>query len=200
MNITVAIPIFNGANTIKNVLDRLTMQKIPGLNVIAYDNGSNDGTRGLLGELFASHYYATKRSKDAVAINFAFFGGHHEPKHPYHNALRTRRLIAEIANTEHIFFLDSDVILPVDALTEVGQELSPANMYVGIQYEPDCGRSHNHVMFGATLWKRSDFLTLPDAYDPSKGCDCKYASDWAIAQGRPAKYHSRLMAYHSKSV
>ena len=197
MNITVGIPIFNAAATIKAVLDRLTMMRIPGLSVIVYDNGSFDGTRGLLGELNGSKYYSRKIGKDNCVLDFKFFAGVHESKHPYDNALRTRKLIAELAGTEYIFFLDADVILPPNALLALIEEAKIGNqMFIGIRYEPDCG--HDHVMFGATLWKTADFMRLPDKYDPTKGCDCNYACKWATQEGRPAKYHSWLMAYHLK--
>jgi len=199
--ITVGIPIFNGANTIKTVLDKLTLQRIPNLPVMVYDNQSTDGTIGLCSELSGRKYYANKIGKDNCTLNFNFFSGTHEPNHPYQNALRTRKLIAKIATTEYIFFLDSDVILPPNSLLTLLEEHKQGQqMFTTIKYEPDCDGRHNHIMFGASLWNRQDFLKLPDGYDPAKGCDCKYACDWAYGQGRSAKYHSWLMAYHCKQL
>ena len=203
--ITVGIPIFNGAKTIKDVLDRLTLQQIANLNVIVYDNGSSDGTSGMMGELVARKYYQQKHGEGQCTLNLNYFVGTHEAKHPYDNALRTRHLISGISKNEYLFFLDSDVILPPNALLTLKREFDKSDaMYMSIMYDPmscpngqSCG-FHSHVMFGASLWKKIDFDRLPDGYDPSKGCDCKFSSDWAISQKRPAKYHSWLMAYHSK--
>jgi glycosyltransferase involved in cell wall biosynthesis len=197
--VTVGIPIFNGAATIKGVLDRLTLMRIPNLPVLVYDNGSFDGTNGLMGELAGRGYYKGKQSQDKTTLDLKYFiGTHKNDEHPYQNALRTRHLIASIASTPYIFFLDSDVILPPNAILTLLEDFKKEDncAFMGIRYEPDT--HSDHVMFGATMWKREDFLKSPQQFDVSKGCDCKHACDWSKQIDKQSKYHPWLMGYHCK--
>ena len=195
--ITVGIPLYNGASTIKGCLDRLTLMNIPNLNVIVYDNGSDDGSNGLLGELAGTKYYLRTKKPDTCTLNLTYFQGHHEKQHPYENAMRTRKLIAKLCKDEYIFFLDPDVILPPNSLNFLMEEFKKTNdMYMGIRYQPST--THDHVGLGATLWKTADFLSVPDEYDARKGCDCLYTYEFAKKAGRSPEYHSWLQGYHCK--
>ena len=196
MDISVGIPVFNCATTIKATLDRLTFMRIPNLRVICYDNGSLDGSMGLLSELVGRKYYQMQKDQDSCTLNLSCFQGQHYNQHKHENILLTRQKIGELVQTEYVFFMDSDIILPANALQLLLEEFKKTNaMFMGIKYEPK--HSDMHVMFGATIWKTADFRQLPvQDFDARKSCDCKFATDWARAQGRPAEHHPWLMAQH----
>lgn len=199
--ITVGIPLYNCASTIKAVLDQLTLQKIPNLQVIAYDNGSTDGTIGLMGELFARNYYLGKKSQEQNNLIMSFFTGIHDfNKHPYQNAMMTRKHIARLARTEFMFFLDADVLIQPYALPQLIKDFKSTKKCgeLGIRYEPDS--AHKHVMMGATLWKTEDFLKIPEFgdWDCKKSCDCNFCVKEVEKMGKVAMYHPDLSARHLK--
>lgn len=199
--ITVGLPLYNCAHTVKAVLDKLTYQKIPNLQVIAYDNGSTDGTIGLMGELFARNYYLFKKAQERNNLILNFFTGiHHNDKHPYQNAMITRKHIASLTKTEYVFFLDSDVLLPPEAIPQLLKDFKKIKNCgeMGIRYEPDS--AHKHVMMGATLWRTQDFLKIPEFkdWDCKKTCDCNFCVKEVEKMGKIAMYHPDLMARHLK--
>ena len=141
---------YNAGNSIKTVLDKLTLQKIPQLEVLVYDDGSVDGSGAMVSELAGRGYYQ-RPEKNHDALRLFYFPSQHTDAPLPENALKVRRYLGDIAQQEYIFFLDSDVILPPNALPELLAGLKASNaMFMGIMYEPTS--SHQHVMFGATLW------------------------------------------------
>ena len=200
-DLTVCIPIFNGAKTIAGVLERLTMQRMGSpLSVFIYDNGSTDGTNGMLGEVVATGYWARKTAQDRTSLDIKYFKGTHTNDHPYINAQRTRKLCAKIVQTPYVFFLDADVILPPSALYMLMDEFKRAEGVgaMGIRYEADC--NHNHVMAGAVLYKKEVFDNIPEftVEDLKKGCDCLFCVKEVEKQGLKSVFHPSLMGYHCK--
>lgn len=213
-DITVAIPSYNCSLYIRYVLDKLTHQKTPNLPVLIMDNGSTDGTIGLLSELMGRNFYQ-KKSQEKNALWLHFFQGIHEHSaHPWVNAFRTRRKLAELCRTEFIFFLDPDVALLPLTLPRLKRELikNPKAAYIGIKYEPDTQDhndelKHKHIMLGATLWRTKDFLALPPIYNENigpyvegiRGCDCNFAY-WQTLKRKKIALHSKIEAEHLKNV
>ena len=194
--ITVAIPALNSATSIKSCLDRLTQQKIPNLPVLVYDEGSIDGTTGLVSELVGRGYYKVKQNLSYSTLQLMLFqGGREGNKSAYQNALIGRQKLARIATTTYIFFLDADVMLPPNCLATLLKDFKKQKncAYMGVRYEPDAG----HVMFGATIWKRDTFLKLGE-WDGTHGCDCNFAKLEMEKLGLTAEHHPDLMGYHFK--
>lgn len=54
MNLSVIIPVYNEADNIREILKRVQATKLPN-EIIIVDDGSNDGTRGILKELDGKH-------------------------------------------------------------------------------------------------------------------------------------------------
>ncbi len=199
--ITIAVPTHNCSLYVRYVLDRLTHQKIPNLPVIAMDNGSTDGTIGLLSEIAGRNFYH-KKSQEKNALQFRFFMGMHNPKdHPYVNAMKTRKAIAELVKTPYVFFLDPDVLIKPLILPRLLDEMKETGApYVGLKYEPDTldHANNKHLMLGATLWKLDKFLKVPEFKneDLKNGCDCLHC--FRSVKGG---LHSRLNgAEHLKNV
>lgn len=199
--VTVAMPIFNASGTIKAVLDKLTYQKIPNLEVLMMDNGSTDGTIGLLSELCARNYYLHKKAQDRNNLLLKYFIGIHDhTKHPYENAQMTRKILARQVKTEFVFFLDTDVILPPFSIPRMLEAFKEEENIgeLGMRYEPDS--AHQHVMLGATLWRTKTFLDLPEFTKEhlSMGCDCNFAVKEVEKMGMKSLHYPHLQAYHCK--
>lgn len=193
--VTVGIPVFNGSATIRGVLDRLTLQEFPNLKVFVYDNGSTDGTQGLMSELVARGFYG-KKEQYKTSLDITFFPGLHDDKLiPYQNALVTRQKIAKLVNTEFIFFLDSDVIIQPYAMKQLLKQLkdNPSLGYVAIRYQSDA--HENHLMLGATMWRTEVFKRI-SFWDGKVGCDCQHCRKEVEAMGLKGEFNKDLQAYH----
>jgi GT2 family glycosyltransferase len=196
MNVTIAIPTYNAAQTMRVCLDRLQLQRVPNLKVFVYDNGSHDGTIGMVSELAGTKYYSAKPALDKYGIDISFFSGSHNDRmSAYQNGMDTRQKIGKLVSTEYIFFLDPDVILPPNAIPEMIEHFqnTPEAGFIGIQYEPDAG----HVMLGATLWRTEVFNKL-GTWDGKDGCDCNFAKREVEKLGLKVSQHPKLLAYHYK--
>lgn len=198
--ITVAIPSFNAMKYLPYVLERLQHQKIPNLQVLIWDNGSNDGTWGYLSNVCATNYFI-KKSQEKNALNIAFFSHQQDlKKHPYVNAMIARKGLSKIVKTKYVFMLDPDVLIKPLSLPRLKQELEDSEAdYVGMKYEPDALDLHKgqkHIMLGATLWKTEKFNSIPDFRneDLKFGCDCNHC--FRYAKG----VHGKMQAEHLKNV
>jgi cellulose synthase/poly-beta-1,6-N-acetylglucosamine synthase-like glycosyltransferase len=194
--ITVCIPTHNAAATLKVALEKLQLQRIPNLKVLIYDNGSRDGTAGMLGEVTATNFYQMKPALDKYGIDITFLVGTHNDKmSPYQNGLDTRHKLARLVTTEYIFFLDPDVLLTPNSIPQALEDFKKETDcgFMTIRYEPDAG----HVMLGATIFKTEVFRKIKD-WDGQNGCDCNHCAREVEKMGLKAKQHPTLMAYHYK--
>ena len=197
MDITVAIPTHNAAQTMRVCLDKLQVQRIPDLKVLVYDNGSRDGTFGMMSELMANKYYAIKPALDKYSLDITFFQGKHDDKiSPYQNGWLTKKLLGKLITTKYIFFLDPDVLIPPNAIPMMIEEFEkhPDAGFMGIQYEPDA----KHVMFGSTIWKTEVFNKIGEWDGVAGGCDCNFAKIEVEKMGLKSTHHPTLLAYHYK--
>lgn len=196
-DVTIAIPTFNAAQTLRVCLDKLQLQRIPNLKVFIYDNGSVDGTVGMLSELAATRFYAMKPALDKYTLDITFFAGQHDPtKSGYENGLLTRQKIAKMVNTEFLFLLDPDVLLSPNAIPQLLDDFlkEPDCGFMGIKYEPDAG----HVMLGATIWRTKVFREVGTWDGKEGGCDCNFCANEMKRKNLKVLQHKELMAYHYK--
>jgi glycosyltransferase involved in cell wall biosynthesis len=197
--VTVIMPTYNAAATLKVCLEKLQLQRIPNLKVFIMDNGSVDGTRGMLGELVATKFFANNPAIDKYALDLYYFQGEHDnSKTPYENGQETRKKLSKLVTTKYVFLLDPDVLLPPYAIVQAIDEFKKREntAYITIRYEPD----EAHHMLGATLWETKTFQEVPTySQREMKGnCDCNFCKAQVEKKGLIPYYHPTLMAAHCK--
>jgi glycosyltransferase involved in cell wall biosynthesis len=104
--ISVVIPAFNRADTLEACIESVERQRFPGLELIVIDDGSTDGTPGLLQKL-------KQRYPDLVLVS--------EPVNRGVNYARNRGI--EKATRKFILFLDSDDRLAEGSLSRIGNTI-----------------------------------------------------------------------------
>lgn len=185
--ITIAIPTWNSAGSIKQVVSRLHIQGVP-LQVKIYDNMSEDGTPELVKKLIEINAF---RFPVEVLIKQKMTEG--LPGNlPY-----LRYLLCQDTETEYIFHLDSDVILPPNTIFDCLEFMNenPDMGCVAVMYEPLAG----HIQIGASLMKTETAKKLEWRYVPGK-CECWFIKEQIEKMNLKIQYHPRLTAYHMKYV
>lgn len=163
MNITFAIPTFNSACTIMPVLQRLFQQDISP-KVLIIDNGSKDGTLEMLEAAISNNWFGAADIQVETAPQL--MGG------PGKNIPYVRHKLAQAAETEYLFFLDSDVLLPTHCMLGLKQYFDEDSNRVGvaIRYEPLV----DHVQFGAILMETEVAKRIKWNNGDGK-CECRWA-------------------------
>ena len=140
MDITFAIPTYNSAATVMAVLKRLLHQDVKP-RILIIDNGSKDGTLELLEAVIENKWFGPVDIQLETAPQL--LGG------PRKNIPYMRHKLAQSVETEHVFFLDSDVLLPAHCLLGLKEQLDADPDCVGVSVR--CDPLVDHVQFGAIL-------------------------------------------------
>jgi len=187
--VTVCIPTINSALTLNAVLESIAVQQILHLNVLIYDNGSVDGTPEMIRKQIENKWWkfieiklleTTERSGGRV-LNIPFM----------------RHRLALEAETEYIFFLDADVMIPPLALETVFNEFENRKYIgmLGIRYEP----MHDHVTMGATFMKTEVARKIKWTLT-TDACECLNCIKDLQGLGLLSEYHPYLTARHIKFI
>ena len=181
-NLTIAIPTFNSAKTIKTVLTKLLNQSA-NFKVLIFDQGSTDGTLEILDNI--------KPPWDMKVMK----GDIDMARGKSQNIPYMRYKLSQAIDTELVMFLDSDVCLTPHSIMQLVSEFRDRKDVgmMGIRYEP----FNNHVMMGATIMKTSDAKTIEWRWDET-GCDCNNCAKSLMKKNLSSEFHPHLMAYHLK--
>ncbi len=188
MDITFAIPTYNSTFTIMSVLQRLFHQDIKS-KILIIDNGSKDGTLEMLEAAIQNKWFGDA----AIEIQTApqLMGGRGK------NISYMRHKLAQAVETEYLFFLDSDVLLPTHCMLKLKEHMDEdlTRAGVAIRYEPLI----DHVQFGAILMKTE--VAKQIKWNNADGkCECLWAveslknmnPDWNVVT------HPNFQAMHLK--
>ncbi|AQT67945.1 transferase 2, rSAM/selenodomain-associated [Anaerohalosphaera lusitana] len=187
-NITFAIPTYNNAETIMTVLKRCLQQDVKP-KILIMDNGSTDGTVEML----------------RAAINNGIFGpvdiklesvqrmlGGKSKNIPY-----VRYKLCQAVDTEYVFLLDADVLIPQHAILGLREMLEEDGDLVGagIRVDPIV----EHIQFGAILLKSE--IARQIKWNNGEGkCECLWAlqSINQLDDNYKVKRHPVYQAMHLK--
>lgn len=164
--ITVAIPTKNSIKSITFVLEQLKLQLAEaktGLKVLVCDNGSNDGTFEAVARQVQSNYY---EGLDITVRQLGFVAGGKTANIPF-----MRKMLCELVTTPYVFWLDSDVAIPPNALMHHFREFLKVKANVGlfgIRYTPNA----DHVQMGASFMETSVARRIQWKWEEHI-CDCK---------------------------
>ena len=174
--LTVCIPTYNSAGTIKRSLDSLMRQEIRP-RIIIYDNGSTDGTIELIEAMLRNNVY-----KDA---DISFNKTTHVPGGKDKNICFMRFKLTELVNTEFLFFLDSDVMIPPGALKPILLEMKKYKTLgmLGLRYDDN----PPHVKMGATILRTELAKKVKYAWD-NQGCDCVHTAKQIRSMGHDVAF------------
>lgn len=163
MNVTFAIPTYNNAPTIMSVLQRLFHQDVKP-NVLIIDNGSKDGTVEMLEAAINNKWFG---SADIQIQSAPQLMGGRDKNIPY-----VRHKLSQAVDTEYLFFLDSDVLLPTHCMLGLKKYMDEDSNRAGvaIRYEPLA----DHVQFGAVLMKTEIAKRIKWNIGDGK-CECLWA-------------------------
>lgn len=186
--ITICIPVRDSLSTIKIILNSLNYQNVYP-KIIILDNGSKDGTFEALCAMKHNHYF-----KD-LNIELQYIGESPTARR-ISNLEFVRRKFCEIVDTEFLFFLDSDVLLPPDVINDLIEEMDNDKELgmLGIKYDVNT----NHVKVGATLFRTEDIKNQEWDRD-EKECQCIKVAKELLVRGKKVKHYDKLQGRHLKA-
>lgn len=188
MDVTFAIPTFNSACTIMPVLQRLFHQDIkPAILII--DNGSKDGTLEMLEAAVNNKWFGAADIQVQTAPQLI---GGRQKCIPY-----VRHKLAQAVETEYLFFLDSDVLLPTHCMLGLKEYMDQDRCRAGVavRYDPLA----DHVQFGAILMKTATAQKIKWNIQDNQ-CECLCAVE-SLKQMNPnwqVTLHPDYQAMHLK--
>jgi len=186
--LTILIPTFNSAGTVKKALDSLMTQGFRP-KIVVYDNGSTDGTIELIEAMLRNRYY-----KEADIL---FKKTNQVPGGKNKNVCFMRYKLTELVETEFMFFLDSDIVLPAGVLKPLLTELKKFKNLgmLGLRYE----QNPSHVKMGATALRTELAKKVKYVWD-ERACECIHAGKEIRSMGYDVAYFNFRggMAVHLK--
>jgi glycosyltransferase involved in cell wall biosynthesis len=174
--ITIVIGTYNSAEYLEETL--LAAEKQNAYKIIACDNESTDDSRSIL-----------------MAHKIPVVLLRHLPERR-DNIKSMRYLLTRMVETEYVFYLDSDVILPDFALEKALEFLKNQNdsvAGVGIQYTPA-----NHVQQGALLVKTDLVRDFHYTLNHPELCSCDDLKNFLAEKNLSLLYVPDLASVHNK--
>jgi len=114
-NLSIAIPVFNGVETIKKALDTIVNNK--NVEIVISDNCSDDGTKEIL-KVYASNFSNIKINFNPINIGF-------------HNNLMK---CVELCTTKYVWLLTDDDLIKDNAVAIVNNIIDNSNDEYGLIY------------------------------------------------------------------
>lgn len=186
VDLTVAIPVYNGINTLPVVLDNLANPNYTGLshlNVTIVDNGSRDGSSEFVDTIIRNKWFHN------LTIT-----KHVEPQRPgglAANIPAVRAKLAQVVNTKYILYLNHSNILPPYAIVNLYNDfIARTNCgALAIQYDPRTA----HVESGCTLMETENARKIKWGYEGQK-CDCWFMKESLELLGLSTDHQEGVMA------
>ena len=203
--VTAVMPIQNARKTLWTSLRSLAsgVGNIP-TRVLLCDNGSTDGTEGLVADQRTRTWLRTLgladvRILDSVPDKKSAFPG---KDRQYIRNKNLEHMFAkfaweiERAETPFMFRLDADVKMPPKGLMDLVMAMTadPRSGVLGIAYPP----VGDHVHGGCTLYRFEPLKDIAKAGFQSDGCTCRWLHKEMERRGWTARHIDGLAAEHMK--
>jgi glycosyltransferase involved in cell wall biosynthesis len=188
LDVTFAIPTYNSASTLMMVLQRCLMQDVTP-KILVMDNGSKDGTVEMLQAAIDNGCFGKLNIR--IQSVQRLLGGR-DKNIPY-----VRFKICQAVDSEYLFFVDSDVLLPAHCTLGLKQMMDedPNIVGAGIRVDPLA----DHIQMAAVLFKSEIIKQIRWNCVDGK-CECRCALE-SLQQLNP-KYrialHPVFQAMHLK--
>ena len=186
LELTVAIPTFNSMVFLPRVLEALCLQNHP-FKLLFADNSSQDGTDAWLRCPDVARYW--KRLSFRSIRDWRVL-----PRVPHGpdrmtNAARMLAVLAASADTELIFHLDHDVVLPPGSIRDIVEEFNTGGGTggLGVPYS----LKTRHVEHGALLVRTDLAREVDYRIDKSCSCTCACVARTMRDRGLELRYWSR---------
>lgn len=125
-SISVIIPVYNATSTLEDCLKGVASSDYPEFEIIVVDDGSSDGSQQV------AKFYTDMVSESSAGV----------PKGPAH----ARNRGAEIAKGDILFFVDADVTIQPNALSEIAQTFLQHPEYIATFGSYDENPSHGEFL------------------------------------------------------
>lgn len=187
LDVTVAIPVFNGIKVLPVVMDRLGTPDYTGLThleVLLLDNGSMDGSLQYA-ETIVRHKW----------FKFLNVRSEKQPQRPgggMANIPMQRRKLAELTKTKYIHYLNQDIVMRPFALIQLFEDFvtRPNCGALSIKYDPKT----NHVESGCTLMETEVARKVEWGFTP-QSCDCWHLNNSLDKMGLKMEYQENTNAF-----
>jgi len=182
-DLTVCIPTFNGSDTIQNVLKGLMKQGIK-LRVIIMDNGSTDGTPEMLETAIKNNWYGD------MHVELYKMGRAGNTKQE--NISMIRKKLAELVDTELMFWLDDDILIPPFTLRLTMEEIRkhPQCGLMALQYQS----FNHHPAIGASMMFTHLAKEVEYTCNGGQPCECNHVKTQIEGKGFHAMFMRKITA------
>lgn len=180
--ITICIPTMNSLPTIKLILNSLNFQEIyPRILII--DNGSKDGTYEAVEVMIKNKYFG---DLDLELHSLKGISGRGK------NIEAIRKKFVDMVETEYLFFLDSDVLLPPNIINNlIGEMDEDKNLgMLGVKYDYKAV----HVKMGATIFRTENLKDIK--WRMGDRCECYNCAKDLLMTGHNNKHYDKCLARH----
>ena len=161
--VSVIIPVYNVAPYLKRCMDSIINQTLKNIEILAIDDGSNDGSETILDE------YASKDSR--VRVFHVDNGG----------VSKARNLGLDNAKGKYVAFIDPDDFVPLDIYECLLKEINTYNCQLvqsSIQCVYDNGISGDLVLCGERIIIKEEFLyAYRDSIITGSCCDKLFVNE-----------------------
>ncbi len=188
LDVTFAIPTYNSAATLMTVLQRCLMQDVTP-KILIMDNGSKDGTVEMLRAAIDNGWFG---KVDIHVESVQRLLGGRDKNIPY-----VRYKLCQAVESEYLFFIDSDVLLPAHCTLGLKQMMDEDSNTVeaAIRVDPLA----DHVQMAAVLFK-SEIVKKIRWNSVDGKCECRCALE-SLQQMNPQyriALHPVFQAMHLK--
>ncbi len=186
IDITIAIPVFNGIKTLPVVLDSLANPKYTGLkniDVLCIDNGSQDGSAEFLDVVIRNKWYHH--------LNIIKKSEPQKPGGVTANIPVMRKKLADNVDTKYIMYLNHDIYLAPFAIKDLYEDFISRTDCgaLAIQYDP----LTTHIESGCTIMETMIARKVKWGYSDNK-CDCWFLKESLNEIGLSMEYQEGARA------